>query len=55
MISQTLEWFEARPEVVEQLGRCAINLSGQSMGNQEFIDFLLARLQSSSIPCEKSV
>ncbi|WP_404973357.1 EAL domain-containing protein [Vibrio campbellii] len=53
VISQTLEWFEARPEVVEQLGRCAINLSGQSMGNQEFIDFLLARLQSSSIPCEK--
>jgi diguanylate cyclase (GGDEF)-like protein/PAS domain S-box-containing protein len=53
VITQTLEWFEARPEVVEKLGRCAINLSGQSMGNQEFIDFLLERLQLSSIPCEK--
>ncbi|MFH0233782.1 EAL domain-containing protein [Vibrio diabolicus] len=53
VITQTLEWFEQRPEVVEKLGRCSINLSGQSMGNQEFIDFLLERLESSSMPCEK--
>ncbi|MDF5425840.1 EAL domain-containing protein, partial [Vibrio parahaemolyticus] len=53
VITQTLEWFEQRPEVVEQLGRCSINLSGQSMGNQEFIDFLLERLESSTLPCEK--
>jgi len=53
VITQTLEWFEQRPEVVEKLGRCSINLSGQSMGNQEFIDFLLDRLEGSSIPCAK--
>ncbi|MCV5899379.1 EAL domain-containing protein, partial [Escherichia coli] len=36
VINQALEWFEQRPDVVEKLGRCSINLSGQSMGNQEF-------------------
>ncbi|MBE4116415.1 EAL domain-containing protein, partial [Vibrio parahaemolyticus] len=42
-----------RPDVVEKLGRCSINLSGQSMGNQEFIDFLFERLKNSTMPCEK--
>ncbi|HAS6727529.1 EAL domain-containing protein [Vibrio parahaemolyticus] len=53
VINQALEWFEQRPDVVEKLGRCSINLSGQSMGNQEFIDFLFERLKNSTMPCEK--
>ncbi|WP_282066895.1 ABC transporter substrate binding protein [Vibrio rotiferianus] len=53
VVNQTLEWFEQRPEKVKNLGRCSINLSGHSMGNQEFIDFLLERLETSSMPCDK--
>ncbi|MBG0754710.1 EAL domain-containing protein [Vibrio cidicii] len=52
VVNQTLDWLEARPEVVARLGRCSINLSGHSMGNPEFIQFLLDRLAHSVIPCE---
>lgn len=55
VINQALEWFEQRPDVVEKLVRCSINFSGQSMGNQEFIDFLFERLKSSTMPAKKSV
>lgn len=53
VVNQTLDWLEARPEVVARLGRCSINLSGHSMGNPEFIQFLLDRLANSVIPCER--
>lgn len=32
---------------------CSINLSGHSIGNQEFISFLLNKLQFSRVPCSK--
>ncbi|WJG21579.1 EAL domain-containing protein [Vibrio furnissii] len=53
VVEQTLCWFETRPQVLAHLGLCSINLSGHSMGNAEFIDTLLARLQRSDVPCEK--
>ncbi|MGF1911271.1 EAL domain-containing protein [Vibrio kasasachensis] len=53
VIRQTLAWLEAHQEELENLALCSINLSGQSMGNQEFIDFLLQTLSLSSVPCEK--
>ncbi|MCG6269035.1 putative bifunctional diguanylate cyclase/phosphodiesterase, partial [Vibrio furnissii] len=53
VVEQTLRWFETRPQVLAHLGLCSINLSGHSMGNAEFIDTLLARLQRSDVPCEK--
>ncbi len=53
VISQTLAWLEDNPQALEALGMCSINLSGHSMGNQEFIDFLLDSFQHSSVSCEK--
>lgn len=53
VINQTLDWLEARPEVMAQLDRCSINLSGHSMGNPEFMVFLLDRLENTRVPCEK--
>ncbi|WP_420892215.1 EAL domain-containing protein [Photobacterium swingsii] len=32
---------------------CAINLSGQSMGNRDFVEFLIALIRDSGIPTEK--
>ena len=32
---------------------CSINLSGHSMGNREFVEFLIESLSNSSIPCHK--
>lgn len=53
VVSQTLSWFELHPHALEQLGLCSINLSGHSMGNKEFTAYLLEKLESSSVPCEK--
>ncbi|MDN3697595.1 EAL domain-containing protein [Vibrio cortegadensis] len=53
VVTKTLNWLEAHPEAVADLGICSINLSGHSMGNQEFIDFLLHTLSASSVPCDK--
>ncbi|MER2498128.1 ABC transporter substrate binding protein [Vibrio neptunius] len=53
VVTQTLDWLAANPLALANLGMCSINLSGHSMGNKEFIAFLLDKLQYSSVPCEK--
>lgn len=53
VVGQTLDWFSEHPEALEALGQVAINLSGHSMGNKEFTQFLLARLRESVVPCHK--
>ncbi len=53
VIHQTLTWLESNPNALERLGCCAINISGQSMGNQGFVSYLLEALSHTSVPCEK--
>ncbi len=53
VVSQTLDWFEGNPVALAELSQVAINLSGHSMGNREFIQFLLTRLEESVVPCHK--
>lgn len=53
VITQTLDWFATHPDELNALGMCAINLSGHSMGNKEFIAFLLDKLKNSAVPCDK--
>ncbi len=53
VVSQTLSWLEHRPGIIDDLGMCSINLSGHSMGNREFVEFLIDSLSDSSIPCHK--
>ncbi|NUW66066.1 EAL domain-containing protein [Vibrio coralliilyticus] len=53
VVTQTLDWLAANPVALANLGMCSINLSGHSMGNKEFIAFLLDKLQHSPVPCEK--
>ncbi|MBD1575791.1 EAL domain-containing protein [Vibrio sp. S11_S32] len=53
VFKKTLAWFEARPNIVKHLGRCSINLSGQSMGDNDFIMFLTDLLENTTITREK--
>ncbi|MFM2588402.1 EAL domain-containing protein [Vibrio sp. TBV020] len=53
VVTQTLDWFACHPQALDKLSLCSINLSGHSMGNKEFIAFLLDKLQHSSVPCDK--
>ncbi|WP_164520807.1 EAL domain-containing protein [Vibrio aphrogenes] len=53
VFEKTLTWFEARPEIVARLARCSINLSGQSMGDKDFVGFLIERIKNTSLPTSK--
>ncbi|GLT19064.1 GGDEF domain-containing protein [Vibrio zhanjiangensis] len=53
VVTKALDWFEQNPVALDHLGMCSINLSGHSMGNKEFINFLLNKLQFSRVPCSK--
>lgn len=53
VFEKTLTWFEARPEIVVRLARCSINLSGQSMGDKDFVGFLIERIKNTSLPTSK--
>ncbi|MDO6708271.1 ABC transporter substrate binding protein [Photobacterium sp. 1_MG-2023] len=53
VVNAVLDWLEVHPEAVAPLQLCSVNLSGQSMGNPDFVDFLLTRIGRSSIPASK--
>ncbi|MCP4896466.1 MAG: EAL domain-containing protein [bacterium] len=53
VVNAALRWLENDSTVVDQLAMCCINLSGQSLGNDSFIDYLTASLDESSVPADK--
>ncbi|AWL10998.1 Cellulose synthesis regulatory protein [Saliniradius amylolyticus] len=53
VFEHTLTALEQHPEHVEQLDKCAINLSGVTLGNEAFLDKVIAHLHHSSVPAEK--
>ncbi|MCG5516174.1 MULTISPECIES: EAL domain-containing protein [unclassified Ectothiorhodospira] len=53
VVRQTLAWMSDQRDRLDALDACAINLSGHSVGNSEFLKFLLEALQESSLPPEK--
>ncbi|MFM2481323.1 EAL domain-containing protein [Celerinatantimonas sp. YJH-8] len=53
IINKIFDWLEAHPAHVAQLSLCSINLSGLSLSNHEFVNWLLSRLQRLSIPLHK--
>jgi len=53
VVSNTFAWFSERPERLAQLSMCSINLSGQSLGDQDFARQILNCLDSFKVPAEK--
>lgn len=53
-VTQTaLNWLEEHPEKVTVLGLCTINLSGHSLGDAEFLQFMIKQIQRDGVPAEK--
>jgi diguanylate cyclase (GGDEF)-like protein/PAS domain S-box-containing protein len=50
VIEHTLEWLEANLASLGHVHHFAINLSGQSLGDELFLNYLQNRLQKTSIP-----
>jgi diguanylate cyclase (GGDEF)-like protein len=50
VVTHALQWLASHQDQIEQ---CAINLSGQSMGDAAFMAFVVQSLEASTVQCDK--
>ncbi len=55
VIDQLLTWMEANPQHAKTIAACSINLSGASMCDEYFSNYLHKRLKNSSFPANKII
>ncbi len=53
VIKKLLAWLQESGSRSEHLGQCAINLSGHSLGDDHFLDFVVNALRESGVPADK--
>src|SRR5690606_6343419 len=53
MIEHALAWLGSQADERQKLAMCAINLSGQSLGDEKFLGFVIERFRSSGIDASK--
>lgn len=53
VVAHTLQWLAANPAIIDRLELCAINLSGQSLGDPLFYKFILQQLKQTAVPADK--
>jgi diguanylate cyclase (GGDEF)-like protein/PAS domain S-box-containing protein len=53
VVGSVFAWLRDNRHRLDNLKRCFINLSGQSVGQEKFLDFLLAELDKGGFPTEK--
>ncbi|WP_254659671.1 ABC transporter substrate binding protein [Salinivibrio sp. SS2] len=53
VVKKTLAWFAAHPDQVDKLGMVSINLSGRSIAQKEFVQFLVHAIKDSVIPSRR--
>ena len=53
VVGAALRWFIQNPRHLECLHLCSINLSGQSLGEKEFLDFLITQFEQAGVPPQK--
>lgn len=53
VLEQTLVWLTAQRGDLDSLSLCTINLSGHSISEERFLQFVFERIEASGIPAEK--
>jgi diguanylate cyclase (GGDEF)-like protein len=53
VITRTLAWMNDNVEIIDQIAGFTINLSGESLNEEGFVDFILEQLQDVRVPYEK--
>ena len=53
VIKTAFEWLRSNPQHVKLLSLCSINLSGQSLGDDELLAFIMQRFSETDIPPNK--
>ncbi|NIR30099.1 MAG: EAL domain-containing protein [Gammaproteobacteria bacterium] len=52
-IDRTFAWLNSHPQHLQRLYLCSINLSGHSLGDDAFHDYLVRRLTCGAVPARK--
>lgn len=53
VLDAVFNWFRRYPEKLDELEMCAVNLSGQSLGDEKFLKEIIDQLKVSNIPATK--
>ncbi len=53
VVTHAFEWLSNNPTITNKLNKCAINLSGQSVGDEHFLNFVKDQLSLNRIDHEK--
>ena len=53
VVSRTFDWLNEDPGRLKNLSLCCINLSGHSVADEEFLQFVIGRFDETGIPAEK--
>jgi diguanylate cyclase (GGDEF)-like protein/PAS domain S-box-containing protein len=53
VVHTAFEWFARHPEHLQRLHLCAINFSSHSLGDEEFVGFVIRSFDRSSVPPKK--
>lgn len=53
VVKNVFKWLAAKKKQLNKIHYCTINLSGLSIGNEVFLDYVLHRLEKSGLPGEK--
>ena len=53
VVTLTLDWLAGSPRVLETLGRCSINLCGDTLSQPKFGEFLLSEIARTGVPAER--
>ncbi len=53
VIKSALNWLSTNNAVLEQVESCAINISGHSLGDDNFLEFCVAKIIENKVPANK--
>jgi len=53
VIERTFAWMADHPEQLDEMGGLAINLSGSSLNEEGFVDFILSQAHKTRVPMDK--
>jgi diguanylate cyclase (GGDEF)-like protein/PAS domain S-box-containing protein len=53
VVEKIFSWLDAHPEQLQRLAMCSINLSGHSIADEEFLQFVISSLDETDVPAEK--
>jgi len=53
VVKKIFSWLDAHPEQLRRLTMCSINLSGHSIADADFLQFVISSLDGTNVPAEK--